>query len=375
MVPSKSAFLVLVGSIHSLSSINAFTTPNHFSYESSNIKCKVSSSNLYASSSAEDSAKALTDYMVKSHEEKLRAVKAAEEKKDLEIQTLKEELDSIKANGGSSSMELASTSSSKSITTTNESVEELAARLASYQKFMSDYIVKASEQKFKAVKEAEMALTKKYEAKLLLLSGNDNAAPPVVSTPTKNNPAFEKRNAKVAAAAGKSRWGEKEVEKAQIAATTTTEAAVPVAAAAPAEKVIDVVDIPAEVIEADHGLRADGGVGGLTLAERVMLGSQASSKVEVGAVVKNASTYEKRNAYLLKSANAGKSRWGDAEIANVQRFEEQKALSGSNSGSSSPVVAPIDVKEADHGLRADGGVGGPSLSERVNLGTALMQSA
>ena len=276
----------------------------------------------------------------------------------------------MKANGGSSSMELASISSTQSPTTTTESVEELSAKLASYQKFMADYIVKASEQKFQAVKVAEMALAKKYEAKLLLLNGSnsESVSPPVVSTGAKSNPAFEKRNAKVAAAAGKSRWGEKEVEKAQVAATTTT------TTAPPAEKVIDVVDIPSEVIEADHGLRADGGVGGLTLAERVMLGSQASTNVEIAHTVKNTSNYEKRNAYLLKSANAGKSRWGDAEIANVQRFEEQKALSGSNT-SSKTLVAPIDVKDADYGLRADGGVGGPSLSERVNLGAALMQSA
>ena len=36
--------------------------------------------------SAEESAKALSDYMAKSHEDKLRAVKAAEDKKNSEIQ-------------------------------------------------------------------------------------------------------------------------------------------------------------------------------------------------------------------------------------------------------------------------------------------------
>ena len=87
MVLAKSDIFVLV---LSLLSINAFTIPNHFSHECSNMKYKVSlSSNLYSSSSAEDSAKALTDYMVKSHEEKLRAVKAAEEKKELEIKVSK----------------------------------------------------------------------------------------------------------------------------------------------------------------------------------------------------------------------------------------------------------------------------------------------
>ena len=41
---------------------------------------------LYALPTAEESAKALSDYMAKSHEDKLRAVKDAESKKNAEIQ-------------------------------------------------------------------------------------------------------------------------------------------------------------------------------------------------------------------------------------------------------------------------------------------------
>lgn len=41
---------------------------------------------LYALPTAEESAKALSDYMAKSHEDKLRAVKDAETKKNAEIQ-------------------------------------------------------------------------------------------------------------------------------------------------------------------------------------------------------------------------------------------------------------------------------------------------
>ena len=36
------------------------------------------------------------------------------------------------------------------------------------------------------------------------------------------------------------------------------------------------------------------------------------------------------------------------------------------------VILP-EIKAADHGLRADGGVGGPSLADRVNLGAKLLQ--
>jgi len=31
-----------------------------------------------------------------------------------------------------------------------------------------------------------------------------------------------------------------------------------------------------------------------------------------------------------------------------------------------------EIEAADHGLQADGGVGGPSLAERVNLGAELL---
>ena len=44
---------------------------------------------LFAIPTAEESAKALSDYMAKSHEDKLRAVKDAESKKTAEIQVSK----------------------------------------------------------------------------------------------------------------------------------------------------------------------------------------------------------------------------------------------------------------------------------------------
>ena len=49
--------------------------------------------------SAEESAKALSDYMAKSHEEKLRAVREVEQKKEEEIGALKKELADLKAKG------------------------------------------------------------------------------------------------------------------------------------------------------------------------------------------------------------------------------------------------------------------------------------
>ena len=64
---------------------------------------------------------------------------------------------------------------------------------------------------------------------------------------------------------------------------------------------------------------------------------------------------------LVAAAAAGKSRWGDLEVQMAQ----QKA------GASSTAVSEA-VMEADHGLRADGGVSGPSLADRVNLGAQIL---
>ena len=321
----------------------------------------------------------------------------------------------MKASRGTSSIELTSSSE-----TSGAKVEELSAKLALYQKFMAEYIVKASEAKAKAVKAAELALTAKYEAKLLLAAG---AAPPKPPTETKTapvvakesavkvNPAYAKRNANLAAAvtAGKNtRWGDSEVQKAANIKVTTSAPATPPANTAYAKRNANLAaavtagkntrwgdsevqkatnikvttsapvatDVPQEVIDADHGMRADGGVSGLTLAERVMLGSQAptgsgvTTTTTVAAPPKSLTSYDKRNAHLIKAAEAGlNSRWGELEVKAVLAYEEQRKLLGP---SSSAAVKIINVEEADHGMRADGGVGGPTLSDRVNLGAALL---
>jgi len=250
---------------------------------------------------------------------------------------------------------------------------------------MADYIVKSSQQKFEAVQAAEKALAQKHEAKLLLLGGStpnstdkSTPAPPTKATATEEksdvNPNFAKRSAKLTAAAkeGKnSRWGDAEVQRAE--SVKAPSASIP----AISEK-----EIPKEVVDADHGLRADGGVGGLTLAERVMMGSTAGTTAspDSGSITvpsKDTSLFEKRNTNVMKAASAGKNyRWGDLEIAQVQKYESQKSLNGATAAAPAPAngKALIDVSEADKGLRSSGGVGGPSLSERVNLGAALINN-
>lgn len=271
---------------------------------------------------------------------------------------------------------------------------------------MSEYIVKAQLEKYEAVKAAEASIAKKYEDKLnaFMLPGAEEVGSLAVKAEDKT--LFEQRSANVAAAAkaGKSRWGSKEVEKA---AGSTVEKPAPavsaeavkeestlyasrnanLAAAAKAgksrwgsqeiEKVSGIVvekttaptsgvnpppdASPEAIAAADHGLRADGGVGGLTLAERVSAGLAAGG--DTSAITAASSLYAKRNARVAEAANAGKSRWGSKEVEKVLGIVSNTPV----------IVSSPEVEAADHGLRADGGVGGPSLAERVNLGAQLLQ--
>ena len=163
---------------------------------------------------------------------------------------------------------------------------------------------------------------------------------------------YNLRNAKVLleAEAGKSRWGEEEIEKIRSYTGNGVTAA----------------PVPAEVIAADHGLRSDGGVGGPSLADRIAKGANIGAQIAAAtqsaqkpATSKGQPHYQLRNAKVLAEAAAGKSRWGQQEIAKV------KALTGST-----PVTTavPPEVLAADHGLRADGGVGGLTLAERIAMG-------
>ncbi len=249
------------------------------------------------------------------------------------------------------------------------SVSELTKKLEAYQKFMADYVVKAQEDKARAVKEAEIAIAKKYEAKLQALMLPPTEGSGAISADVKVNEAFAQRSQKVAAAAkaGKSRWGDKEVERAAGVSINVPKQTIN---AAPAGTPVANGAVPAEVIAADHGLRADGGVGGLTLAERVMNGAngvEISNGATANMIVTN-DAYIARNAYIAAAAKAGKqSRWGSMEEMRSIEFKASPLPAAAQ------VVVIPEVAAADHGLRADGGVGGPTLAQRVNLGARLLQ--
>lgn len=243
---------------------------------------------------------------------------------------------------------------------------------------MAEYIIKSQEQKLAAVRAAEQATAKKYEEKLLLLgAAAPPSAPPAIAAQTPK--VYADRNAKISAAAkaGKSRWGDAEIQRvAGFNGAAAPPAAASVAPAAPAAAPAAAIGapVPPEVEAADHGLRADGGVGGPSLAERIALGAGSGAVAPAAAAAVSSpsmSLYDKRNAMVSAAGKAGKSRWGEEEV------QKSIELAGNALPGGSPrvaVMASPEIEAADHGLRADGGVGGPSLAERVNLGAQLLGS-
>jgi hypothetical protein len=224
--------------------------------------------------------------------------------------------------------------------------EQLVQKLLSYQQFMAEYIVESQKQKIQAIAAAEHKIKQQYEGKLRLLTGSANV---VDSTPEDTSPTFEQRSAKVsaAAAAGKSRWGDRENEKA---------------------------------------IQASGSVNGAVKAN----GASAPSSLAAPPSSKDTASFQKRSAMVTAAGKTGKSRWGEVEVSNASHTSP--SLPGkvppppvnpafrvdvpeppkvkATDGAAVPV--PPKVEAADHGLRADGGVGVPSLAERVNFGAQLM---
>lgn len=353
------------------------TRISHASTSLTSTPRSTSSVALHALPTPEESAKALTAYMAKAHEEKIKALKNLEDKKNGEIAALQSQVDT---NTSSSSDKSTSVVLS---TPASGDVEVLSNRLVAYQKFMAEYMINAQEDKARAVKVAEIAVAKKYEEKLNAFMLNpatgssdvdvavDVAVADAVAVEVST--LYEERNAHIAASAkaGKSRWGDKEVEKAGAKAPPS-KLITPTAAIA-SSSATGVV--PDEVVAADHGLRADGGVGGLSLAERVMNGAAAPTSTDAVTDTDTVTTlsnpdYEKRNAKIAACAKAGaQSRWG---IMEVEKAIEHSGKALPAAKAANIVVLP-EVEAADHGLRADGGVSGPSLSDRVNLGARLLQ--
>mmetsp|Transcript_21093 Transcript_21093/g.58674 ORF Transcript_21093/g.58674 Transcript_21093/m.58674 type:complete len:290 (-) Transcript_21093:32-901(-) len=241
------------------------------------------------------------EYLVRAHEDKLRAVAEVEQTKNAEISALRSEVSDLKEKVGA----LSTTAGSAAPPAV--STDEVATKLLAYQQFMAKYIVEAHQQKVEAVRVAELRITQKYEEQMKLLKPEASAEP------------AKTEEKKIAAAPPAAKEEQKEAAPAPAPVASSTSELV----------------VPPEVEAADHGLRADGGVGGYTLAERVALGKDV---VNVGAAIlsggaeaapapaggaidpqlaKNKEYFDRRNRHVVDAAKAGKSRWGEMEIART----------------------------------------------------------
>jgi hypothetical protein len=290
---------------------------------------------------------ALADYLAKSHEDKLRAISEVERNKTLEINELKAEIHQLKAllsaQYGQPVNQLPKPPTEKIYQDVMDMPkEELAWKLIELRTYTSKYMMEAQEQKLRAIQATEEAAKKKWEEsiKALMPAGTTEASSVAVANPF---PSVAARNQRIAdmSAIGKSRSGDTEVQRAtsSIASSPPKPKVLPStiatingeAAPAATIKIHEaqaspvLIEVPVEVAAADHGLRADGSVGGWTLAERVALGSSVNLGAKIVDVASSdvlpkdsANTqYDKRNAKILEEAKAGKSRWGDMEIQRV----------------------------------------------------------
>jgi len=290
-----------------------------------------------------DDAQVLSDYMAKSHEEKLRAIKEVEDKKNAQIAELKAEIEQLK----SSTPALPAAAVAEPVSIIPASDAE--AKLASYQNFMSEYIVNAQNQKLMAVKEAELKAEQKFQERLEKLLAASGAALPSSDAAVETQPEpvaelslFEKRNLQVVAAGEKSRWGSLEVQKA--AESVKSQPAVVASSTVEESSLFD---------KRNARVAAEGAAGksrwgdmevqkaaiGTVTAEP--LAASLDNRVNLGA-----SLFDKRNARVAAEGAAGKSRWGDLEV--------QKA-----SGSSPAPATPAPAKAV-------------TLEDRLNLGARLV---
>jgi hypothetical protein len=188
--------------------------------------------------------------MAKANEQKVDAVRRAEEASAQRIRVLEAELGAAKA-GVEGGGNLAVVGQNK----------EMSRKVSDYQTFIATYIVDSQIEKAAAVAEAERKLIAKYEGLLALGGGIVGGAAGVTAA---NGAAdvpetdYSRRNKFVAqaGAAGKSRWGAEEIQRAS--------SFVPSASSASSFKVDQ------RVTDADHGI---GKTEGIPLSKRINFGA------------------------------------------------------------------------------------------------------
>lgn len=133
----------------------------------------------------EESARALTDYMAKSHEEKIKALAAVEKKYKDRIAELEQQVQQLEKRAP-----LPTSTNSVEMPATNK---RLTKMVGEYRKLLSNYLVNAQKEKVQAVATAEQKLKDHYEALIAQLKSNEQGERTVpestVSVPKEVEPA------------------------------------------------------------------------------------------------------------------------------------------------------------------------------------------
>jgi len=282
---------------------------------------------------------AFSSYMVKSLEQKQKAVLEAEARAKAEIEALRAQIEELKTVAVPVEVIVESRSGSSSVMPgTNK---DMAEKIQQYQQFIGKYVVEAQEQKAMAVREAETKVAALYEGKMAALTAAaetaalpsaakaEAAAPAAEAAPApgKAAPAFElealpadavivdpavvydarKTRIGMEAAGGKSRWGDAEINSvAGGVGTIGKQAPNDPAAATP----VDGSMYPPAVIAGSDKANA-------FFEARTSAPPEATPLPADAVIVDPTVVYEARNAKVGSDAAAGKSRWGDAEVSRV----------------------------------------------------------
>jgi len=266
---------------------------------------------IHSLPSAEESARIFSEYMVKSHTEKMNAIKALEEEKQAEIDKLKVELNDLKKGKISLTAETKEPSPTEDTTTTN--VEALQQKLTLYQNFITKYVVESQEAKYNAVREAEAAVAAKYEAKISSMLKN-----PVEAT-TKSE-AHEDKNGKII---------DSEIKKLAKELEASSSVVKPKEEEAPSVKKEEVVvEAEKKVAPKEKPLKGSKPTTTAT-TKKVDKKKPTKKKKPKGPIfppyerkLNQEAVYLVRNSYIAKAGPH--SRWGPKEVAKSAKYAASK---------------------------------------------------
>lgn len=320
--------------------------------------------------SDEARAAGFSDYMIKAHEEKLRAINEIERRRREETRALQEELAELRSLLGDTPRHSISKAAAVGMQSKDSptnlfstmSKEALIQVAEQYHSFISKYIVDSSIEKHFAVKAAEAALNQKWEERLRVMSESTSLKTStavddtkIQSTaseysavvrqsgdqlPSKSTQLYIQRNAAVLAAgsAGKARWGEMELDKIrQINSnllnlqSKVTDLSVPSRNQNQQDEIQKInINHMKDTIASDstsilHSLRNEAvraaGIAGKSRWGKMELDKINKSSVTTGATSHHvaATLQDMRNAAVTAAGAAGKSRWGPMELNRINK--------------------------------------------------------